>query len=63
VPTTTFRVVEPNSSIDNIIEQLAELMLEHHSTKTWVFKINGEFNGRGIATFDTRSSKKMRELM
>jgi hypothetical protein len=63
IPTAAFRVLEPKSTIEAAIMQLAELMLEHHTTKTWMFKINGEFNGRGIATFNTHSSKKLKQMM
>lgn len=63
IPTTNSVVIEPNTTFQNVIEILADLISDNLFTKIWVLKMNGEFNGRGIATFDVASCKKIKDIL
>jgi hypothetical protein len=45
---------------EEIVSQLTKLILSNIHIDRWVFKINGEHQGQGIAYFDIHSSKAMK---
>lgn len=45
------------NSLDELYDKLALLILKNPNINKWVFKINDEFGGRGIATFSTDFQK------
>lgn len=58
-----FISIRENTSIDEIIRNFAKLLLSHKEINKWVFKINGEFGGRGLATFCMKSSKVLKSIL
>jgi hypothetical protein len=46
-----FISIEPKSPLDHIIENFSRLIFMNREISSWIFKINGEFGGRGLATF------------
>ena len=42
-----------------MVPQLARLVVEHAHVDRWVFKVDGEFEGRGVGYFDLGSSKRL----
>jgi hypothetical protein len=47
---------------DEFYNQLTSLIISYPKYNTWIFKINNEFNGRGIAYFDLDKSKNIVDL-
>jgi hypothetical protein len=47
---------------DEFYTELTNLIITYPKYNTWVFKINNEFNGRGIATLDLEKSKNVVDL-
>lgn len=47
---------------EEIVTRLAQLILDNVHIDRWVFKINGESNGRGLAYFDLNSIKAFKKL-
>ena len=58
LPPFTSLVFKPS----DVAPQLAKLMLENIHVDRWVFKVDKEFEGRGIAFFDVSSSKKLQKM-
>ena len=50
-------VINKKTSIDGLLQQFATLLLKNIGDKCWVFKIKGQFRGRGIATFQFNTAK------
>ena len=48
--------------VSDVVPQLARLIVENSHIDRWVFKIDNEFEGRGIAYFDLGSSKRLYRL-
>ena len=46
---------------EEIIPSLCKLMIQNLHTERWVFKIDDEHNGRGIAYFDVNSVSELTE--
>jgi hypothetical protein len=55
--------IQPHTKIDEVIRQFARLLLSQKDINKWVFKINGEFSGRGLASFCIKSSKVLRSIL
>ena len=47
---------------EEIVSQLTKLILKNIHIDRWIFKINGEHDGKGLAFFDIHSSKAMRVI-
>ena len=52
-----YRYIHPQSSSEELLEVLADLLEKQEGEKKWVIKIRGEFRGRGIATLKINLNK------
>ena len=47
---------------EEIVPNLTKLIIDNMHTERWLFKIDNEHNGRGIAYFDVNSSSALLDI-
>lgn len=50
------------SSEDDLVNQLTILIAKYANVNKWIFKVNGEFRGRGVASFSLESIRVLSDI-